>query len=81
MGNTVNLQYGTRAEGILGEDRWEYCEYCNNLAQYTYSLSSGRQGRSESHQATLTVIQNPAQTCQLSTSLHGMWLLEEPAVQ
>jgi hypothetical protein len=37
MGNTVNLQYGTRGQDILGEDRWEYCEYCNNLALYTYS--------------------------------------------
>jgi len=75
--NTVNLQYGTRGQRILGKDRWEYCEYCNNLALYTYSLSSGRQGRSESHQATRMVIQNPAQTCQLpilrNVEISGRW--------
>jgi hypothetical protein len=77
MGNTVNLQYGTRDKGILGEDRWEYCEYCNNLVMYTYSSSSGRQVRSESHQATRMVIQNPAQTCQLpiirNVEISGRW--------
>ena len=77
MGNTVNPQYGTRGQGILGEDRWEYCEYCNNLALYTYSRSSGRQGRSESHQAARMVIQKPAQTCHLpiirKVEISGRW--------
>jgi hypothetical protein len=77
MGNTVNPQYGTRGQGILGEDRWEYCEYCTNLAVHTYSLSSGRKGRSESHQATRMVRQNPAQTCQppiiRNVKISGRW--------